>query len=245
MLSKKYFKQILSPVFGVISMLLLLLTMMGCDKEIAVADTLEVDNLNPVIGATGGEFTLNITSNASWKVGVIDATWLYVDHTEGAGNGQLHLSCDPNGTVDSREVEFYIVTTKDGQYHKVTLTQLATDPFIALEEHEIEVGSRPRSHEITLNANIPVAAIEAEVVYEEDGENWVVGVNVEANTLKFQTILNTLTEERTATIILSYKDISGEETEVWDKITITQMASGNEPPADITDFTYVDRKSVV
>lgn len=239
MLSKKYSKQILSPVFGVISTLFLLVTIMGCNKEIGVIDALEVDNLNPVVRSAGGTISLNIASNASWKVGNIDADWLYIDNAEGTGDGQLHLSCDENATVDSRTVEFFVVTTKDGVYHKITLTQLATDPILTLDEHELEVGSRPRSHDIKLTTNIPVAAISVEIVYEqEEGDNWIVGVNVGAESLRFQTTLNTLSVARTATVILTYEDATGEGTDVWDKITVTQMASGNEPPPEVVDLSY-------
>src|SRR5690606_5455922 len=62
---------------------------------------------------------------------------------------------------------------------------------------------------------------------------------VEDGTLKFQTILNSLAEERVATIILSYEDISGSDLDVWDKIIVTQMPSGNEPPSETVDFSYV------
>ncbi len=239
MLSKKYYKQILSPVFGVISMLFLLLTMMGCSKELEVADTLEVSSLSPVVRATGGAVSLDITSNVSWKVGEINADWLHIENTTGTGDGQLHLSCDENNTVDSRTVEFFIVTTQSGKYHKVILTQLATDPFLALEQHELEVGSRPRSHEIKLNTNIPAGAIRTEILYDQEEEDWVVGINIEGEALKFQTVLNTRAEERTATIILSYEDVSGEDLEVWDKITVTQMAAGNDGPPELKDFSYI------
>lgn len=239
-LNKKYFQQVLSPFPGIISMLLILVATLGCSEEVKVDEALEINNPNPVVSATGGTISLVITSNATWKVGKIDANWLSVETGTGTGNGELHLAYDTNEAVTSRTVEFFIVTTKDGKYHKVEFTQLATDPFIELGQHELEVGSRPRSHAIELSSNVPPQGISVEVQYdqEEDG-NWVVGVNVEDETLEFQTILNSLSEERTATIILSYTDMSGEEIEAWDILTVTQMASGNEPPAEISDFSYV------
>src|SRR5690606_13528765 len=140
-----------------------------------------------------------------------------------------------------RTAEFFIVTTNDGKYHKITLTQLATDPFLELGLEEIEVGSRPRMHEIELNTNIPTQGISIEVLYEqEDGENWVTGIVVGEEILTFQTARNAVEEERTATIILSYEDTSNEDTEeVWDKITVKQMASGNDGPPEEKDFAYV------
>ncbi|NGM60433.1 BACON domain-containing protein [Sphingobacterium sp. SGG-5] len=239
MLYKKYAKQMLSAMYPVASMFLLLLTIWGCSKELEVAETLEVSNLDPTVLAAGGAVSLDITSNASWKVGKIDVSWLHVENTAGEGDGQLRLSCDENDAVESRTVEFFVVTTKDGTYQKIVLTQLATDPFIEIGQNELEVGSRPRSHAVQLNTNIPAGAIRAEILYEEEAENWVVGVNVEDGTLKFQTTLNSLAEERVATIILSYEDISGQDLDVWDKITITQMASGNEPPSETVEFSYV------
>src|SRR5690606_29432184 len=159
MLSKKYSKQLLSPVFGVMSILFLLLTIVGCNKDLEATDTLEVSSLNPVVRAPGGAVSLDITSNASWKVGAINSDWLHIENMSGTGDGQLRLSCDENDTVEPRTVDFFIVTTKDGKYHKIVLTQLATDPFIALEQDELEVGSRPRSHEIGVNTNIPAEAL--------------------------------------------------------------------------------------
>src|SRR5690606_11317631 len=181
-----------------------------------------------------------IASNASWKVGKMEASWLHVENTEGEGDGQIRLSYDENDAVEPRAIEFFVVTKKDGTYQKIVFTQLATDPFIELGQEELEVGSRPRSHEIQLNTNIPAAAIRAEIVYEqEEGDNWIVGVDIEAEALKFQTVLNTLAEERTATIIISYEDISGQDLEVWDKITVTQMASGNDGPSETKDYSYI------
>lgn len=240
MLRKKYFNQVLSPIVGIVSMLFIAFIVTSCDKEMDVADTLEISELNPVITAAGGTASLDILSNASWKVGNIEANWLQLEISEGHGNGRLQIACDANTTVHPRTAEFFIVTTKDGKYHKVTLTQLATDPVLTLEEHEIEVGSRPRSHEIGLISNIPSAAISTEVIYEqEDGDSWIVGINVGEESITFQTTLNTFPEERTATIILSYTDIAAEDTEAWDKITITQMASGNDGPPEEKDFNYV------
>lgn len=236
----KNISSILSPVPGIIFMLFILAAIWGCSEEVKTTETLEVSTLNPVAPAAGGTVSLNITSNATWKVGKIDVAWLKVETETGTGNGRLLLSCDENATVQSRTAEFFIVTTRDGKYYKIELTQLATDPFIELEQNDIEVGSRPRSHEIKLNSNVPPGGISAEIQYEqEEGDNWVVGINVETDALKFQTVLNPLQQERVATIILSYTDISGEETEVWDKVTITQMASGNEPPPEVADFSYV------
>lgn len=240
MLNKEYFKQRSSPFMGIISILFLLATIMGCSKEIEIADTLEVNNLNPVVRAAGGTISFDITSNATWKVGNIDATWLNVENETGTGDGQLHVSYDENNTVEPRTVKFFIVTTKDGKYHKIELTQLATDPILELDQEEIEVGSRSRTHEIPLNTNIPAGGISIEVLYEqEEGNNWIAGINVGADVLTFQTALNTIEEERVATIILSYEDTNEDTEDVWDKITVTQMASGNDGPPEVQDFGYV------
>lgn len=240
MLNKKYYKQILPSVFSMVSILLFLATIIGCSKEIEMADTLEVSNVNPVVKADGGSISIDVSSNTSWKVGEIEAAWLKVENTGGTGDGQLRLSCDENDAVHARTVEFFIVTVKDGKYHKIKLTQLSSDPFLTLEENEMEVGSRPRNHEIKLNSNIPSEAIAVEIIYEkEESSGWIVGVSVEQEALKFQTTLNMLNEERVATVILSYEDTGGEDIEAWDKITITQMAAGNDGPPEQKDFGYV------
>src|SRR5690606_7357939 len=240
MLNKKYYKQILPAVPSVVSILFFLVTMSGCSKEMEIADTLEVSNVNPVIKADGGSISIDVSSNTSWKVGEIEAAWLKVENTSGTGDGKLRLSCDENAAVHARTIEFFIVTVKDGKYHKIKLTQLSSDPFLTLAENEMEVGSRPRNHEIKLNSNLPSEAIAVEIIYEkEQSSGWVVGVDVEPEAIKFQTTLNTLDEERIATIILSYEDTGGEDIEVWDKITLTQMAAGNDGPPEQKDFGYV------
>lgn len=241
MMNRKYEQQIRSNIFLAVSTFFLLMTMGSCSKELEAPDTLEISNVNPVVRATGGTVSLDITSNATWKVGNIDATWLNIENETGTGDGQLHVSYDENNTVEPRTVEFFIVTTKDGKYHKIELTQLATDPILELEQQEIEVGSRSRTHEIKLTTNIPVGGISIEVLYEQEAEeNWIANINVQAEALRFQTVLNTVEEERTATIILSYEDTSNEDVvEVWDKITVTQMASGNDGPPEVQTFGYV------
>src|SRR5690606_30951999 len=240
MMNKKYEQQILSKIFLVISTLFFLMTMGSCSKELEAPDTLEIENLSPVVRAAAGTLSIDVLSNTSWKRGKTDATWLTVENTAGTGNGQLHLAYDENNTVDPRTVEFFIVTTKDGKYHKIVLTQLATDPILELDQEEIEVGSRSRTYEIKLNTNIPAAGISIEVLYEqEEGNNWIAGINVGADVLTFQTALNTIEEERVATIILSYEDTNEDTEDVWDKLTVTQMASGNDGPPEVQDFGYV------
>ncbi|RAV27797.1 DUF5689 domain-containing protein [Sinomicrobium soli] len=240
-MKKKYYKQVLSSVLWAVPLLLFLAVVTGCDKEdIEAPETLEVSNLNPVVKADGSSVSVDVSSNTTWKVGTIEADWLTVENTAGTGDGQILLSCDENEAVQARATEFFVVTVKDGVYHKVKLTQLSSDPFITLEENEIEAGSRPRNHEIKLNSNIPAEAITVEIVYEkEESSDWVVGISVEAGTFKFQTALNTTDEERVANIILSYEDTESEDTEVWDKITVTQMAAGNDGPPEMKDFDYV------
>ncbi|WP_133166357.1 DUF5689 domain-containing protein [Sphingobacterium haloxyli] len=240
MMNKKYDQQIRSNIFLAVSTFFLLMIIGSCSKELEAPDTLEVSNLNPVVRATGGTVSLDITSNTTWKVGSIDAAWLNIENETGTGDGQLRVSYDENDAVEPRTVAFFIVTTKDGKYHKIEFTQLATDPILELEQAEIEVGSRSRTHEIKLNTNIPASGISIEVLYEQEAdENWIAGINVEAEVLKFQTALNTVAAERTATIILSYKDTNEDVEDVWDKITVTQMASGNDGPPEIQTFGYV------
>ncbi len=241
MMNRKYYQQIRSNIFLAVSTFFLLLTIGSCSKELEAPDTLEIKNLNPVVRATDGSLSLDIKSNTTWKVGDIDAAWLHVENESGNGDGQLHLSYEENSTVGSRTTTFFIVTTNDGKYHKIELTQLATDPVLDLEEQELEVGSRSRTHEIKLNTNIPAGGISIEVLYEQEAEeNWIANINVQADVLRFQTALNTVEEERTATIILSYENTSNEDVEdVWDKITVTQMASGNDGPPETKDFGYV------
>lgn len=239
MLSKKYFGHLLDLKWGILSMLLLALVISSCKKELEVPDELEVSTVSPVVLADGGTLTLDVNSNTNWKVGKISDTWLQVSKSDGSGAGELVFSVDANDAVEARSTEFFIVTTKEGKYQKITLTQLASDPFITLEEEELEVGSRPRSHSIGLQTNIPGDAISVEIIYDEEEENWVSAVNVEAAEVKFQTALNTFPHERVATIIFSYTDHSGEGLEVWDKITITQLASGNDGPSELKDFDYI------
>src|SRR5690606_11957863 len=128
MLNKKYYKQILLPVFSVASILLLLATIIGCSKEMETADTLEVSKENPVVKADGGSISIDVSSNTSWKVGKIESSWLRIENTAGTGDGQLRLSYDENDAVHTRTAEFFIVTVNDGKYHKIKLTQLASDP---------------------------------------------------------------------------------------------------------------------
>src|SRR5690554_6312247 len=151
----KYFKQILSSTSGILYMLLILVIAIGCSEEVKIEEKLEIDNTNPIVSNTEGTLTLEVTSNATWKVGNINANWLTVETETGEGNGQVVIFYDTNENIEPRTVEFFIVTTQDGIYHKIELTQLATDPFIEISQHELEVGSRPRSHEIELNSNVP------------------------------------------------------------------------------------------
>jgi len=85
MLNKKYYKQILLPVFSVASILLLLATIIGCSKEMETADTLEVSKENPVVKADGGSISIDVSSNTSWKVGKIESSWLRIENTAGTG----------------------------------------------------------------------------------------------------------------------------------------------------------------
>src|SRR5690606_24475254 len=144
-MNKIYYQRMQSNIILIVSMFFIIMTTVSCSKDSLVPDTLEIENPNPVVRANSGTLSIDVLSNSSWKVGKIVSTWLTVEKTD---DDQLLLSYDENNTVESRTAEFFIVTTNDGKYHKITLTQLATDPFLELGLEEIEVGSRPRMHEI-------------------------------------------------------------------------------------------------
>ncbi|NQD70943.1 BACON domain-containing protein [Sphingobacterium shayense] len=240
MKDQMYF-QTLPRMLRYLGILLAILFITSCSKSDMVhLSTLEVSELKPVIDASEGAVSIDILSNSSWKVGKLEAGWLTVDRTEGSGDGKLSLSYAENKGIESRTAEFFIVAEDGKSYQKIQLTQLSANPFIKLELEKLEVVSRPRSHKIDLSSNIPSSAIGVEILYEEEVDDaWIVGVSMEGDSLRFQTTINTLTEKRTAHIILSYDGALEEETDIWDKIIITQMDAGNDFPPQDKDFAYV------
>lgn len=240
MKDKKNF-QTLPRMHWYLGIFLGILFLTSCSKsDLDTASTLEVSELKPVIDASEGTVSIDILSNTSWKVGKLEAGWLTVDQMEGSGDDKLSLTYAENTGIESRTAEFFIVAEDGRSYQKIELTQLSANPFISLELEKMEVVSRPRSHKVDLSSNIPSSAIGVEILYEKEVDDaWIVGVSMDGDSLRFQTTVNTLAEKRTAHIILSYEGALEEETDIWDKIIITQMDARNDSPPQDKDFAYV------
>src|SRR5690606_36703546 len=99
MLRKKYFNQVLSPIVGIVSMLFIAFIVTSCDKEMDVANTLEISELHPVNTAAGGTPSLDILSNGPWNVGNIEAHRVQLEFSEGHGTGRLEIASYANTTV--------------------------------------------------------------------------------------------------------------------------------------------------
>lgn len=93
----------------------------------------------------GGEQILHVTSNAVWRAFVPSSakSWLQIEPAVGAGNGEIHVHCQPNsnreqdrlsvivivaGTQNPQQVDVLVQQGSGGDIEVPTLSDLEVDP---------------------------------------------------------------------------------------------------------------------
>lgn len=227
--------------FPFLLLLLALCVFVGCkDDDETVEGTLELSAPVKVVNANEGQITIDVLSNTDWKIGKVEesASWINVKKAEDGANS-FTVQFEANPEITNRNTEFFIVTVDGRGFQKFQFTQLGEDPIIQLSVNELDVVSRSRTHRLDVESNIPGVLIEKEVIYGAASvDPWVIGLEVEGGVLKFKTERNLLDTDRKATIILTFKDETGEGEDISSQLEVTQMSSVNDVPPTVQNFDY-------
>jgi hypothetical protein len=137
-------------------------TVSGCNstKTIAIAQegcslTVALESLT--FATTGGEKTVDVTSNYKWNV-TSDAAWLTLTPASGTGNGQLKIKAAENTATTSRNGN--ITVTGCGTSKTITVAQEGCSLSIDNTKIRFDVNGNPtpkRSFQISSNSNWSVS----------------------------------------------------------------------------------------
>lgn len=95
--------------------------------QLANTPSLLLDKESLAISAEGGVLSIEVTSNAPWKVEVADE-WLTVKTTEGNGNGTIDVEVSANAALSGRTSAITVKETVSGSSKTVTVEQEAAEP---------------------------------------------------------------------------------------------------------------------
>ncbi|MCQ2360341.1 MAG: starch-binding protein [Paludibacteraceae bacterium] len=90
------------------------------------AETLSVTPTIKDFSYSGGQFTIDITSNTSWSVSC-DKSWVALSETQGSGNKAITANIAPNTTISNRNATI-TVTTAGGNTAFVTVNMEGVTP---------------------------------------------------------------------------------------------------------------------
>lgn len=79
--------------------------------------------------AAGGQQTVTVACNVRWYADMPATDWLTLSASEGVGNGELTVSCQPNHTAEARFVRVIVTTgTREPMQQTFIVTQEAETP---------------------------------------------------------------------------------------------------------------------
>ncbi|MFR9513839.1 MAG: BACON domain-containing carbohydrate-binding protein [Rikenellaceae bacterium] len=90
------------------------------------------------VDADGKSFSLDVTSNYKWSVGDLPE-WISLDPSSGEGDATVVVSCEANGDTEKREAT--VVFTADQSSATLTITQIGSNPTIAIDYKTKSVSS--------------------------------------------------------------------------------------------------------
>lgn len=180
---------------------------------------LRLSNTDIVIDAVDGKATIQIESNATWSVedpqNVV--SWIsFPDGSSGKGNGQLEISCQNNGSPNSRSTEIIIVGV--GKKESVTITQSAMT--VTVSDNELSLTND--GAEVVFTLRCPTAwKIESNRDWLTVNPSEGIGDGTLQKIFIKATSINTSTSERTGALTISFPNSSFEDI----NIAVSQAAS--------------------
>lgn len=103
------------------------------------------------IPAIGGQQSIIITTNGSWRINIDNSAWCKVDKQSGVKNTvgeEVVITCDPNPTTEERYANVTVVAGNDAKIETIRVTQLnGTLPVVTAPQYEVK-----NNVEVTLTA---------------------------------------------------------------------------------------------
>jgi hypothetical protein len=189
------------------------------------ADTpvLEVDKTTIDAAASGGAYTVGVTSNATWTANVNSgATWCTLTNANATGNGTVTVNIAANTAAVTRAAT---VTVTSGTLTKtVAVTQAAAGLVLNVDKTTIEAGTNAANYSIGVTSNATWTATVS------SGASWCTLTNANATgngNITVNVAENPTIETRTATVSVT----SGTLTRA---VAVTQTAATPELNVNMT-----------
>jgi uncharacterized protein (TIGR02145 family) len=134
-------------------------------EEFPTDSTLSLpDNVITAV-ATGGNYSIDVTSNGTWAASVsAGIDWCALDNASGTGNGAIKVAVDENIALAPRNTTVTIAI-KGSVIKQVAVKQASADTLLRIEPADLELTSVAGTYSAEVISNCP----------------WTVAVNAEAS----------------------------------------------------------------
>ena len=171
---------------------------------------LSVDPKSVSYGQSGGDRTITISSNATWKIAVTDkegktVDWLTADVHSGEGDKTITLTAGPNNS--GKEQTAYVIFKVDGTEiaDTVSVTQGITERYVSVDPKELVFGQNGESKQFNITGD---AKFEISIADEKgDSITWLTADKNKdevsarnGKTITLTAIKNPSTEKRDAVV---------------------------------------------
>ena len=178
--------------------------------QLASPPFLTVSPSDTSVSNNSGSITLVVKSNISWSVSDT-SSWLTENPVNGTGNGIVTVNVAQNLSINQRSGT---ITVSGGDITRtITITQLASPPFLTVSPSDTSVSNNSGSIILTVNSNISWSVSDTSSWLTENPVNGTGNGTVTVNVDQ-----NLSINQRSGTITVSGGDITR-------TITITQLAS--------------------
>lgn len=204
------------------------LLMVGCQQyepvEFASSDS------NIEIDAVGGIRKVNISSEDEW-VTVVSKPWITISPANGRGSAECQISIDSALNAEGRVGEIYIRNLKTNEEKTIGISQEGFPYSIELDEKSVEIenydvqSKRKFSVDVTANVdfNVEIPENVRWITNKSYQLNLTRGIRPRKVTIEFEWDINTVAEDRLATIKFVPKN--GETLAKQDELNVVQNSA--------------------
>lgn len=210
----------------------------GCScTRIQDPDTISFDAPSIKVGAASGSTSFIVRSNTRWIL-EYDADWFSLNIAKGAQGASIIVDYQQNPSeTESRSAEIHGVTLSGEARASFTLVQMPSEPVLSLEYDELPVSSAADEYSVGITSNIS-QGLKYSVTYQEaDVKDWITDIVLSPDELRFRTLDNTASFNRSA--IITVYGVDSFDRYVEDAVTVIQSLDMDPDAAVEKDFAYV------
>ena len=200
----------MNRIYNIALGLIVCLSFVACNDDEEKAIYFSLDKTNVAFADVGGTDVVNVKSNDSWTVNVSEP-WLSVTPATGIGNAACTIVVDSSLINDERSAAIRFTPANQPEYEFVRVTQMGYGKKIAPKDSVIWIESSAKLEERYFETTV-LTNVLFTVDIDSESKEWLTaekvsidldkGARPRTTKLRFDWRMNTVPEERKATIKL-------------------------------------------